>query len=279
MTRFGLSTKNNLQEDGNRVARSLNQLLAVIFASTLLTLSCKADVTRGDKYCRIAIDIGHTLNALGAISASGISEYHFNRRIAKLLRSRLNQGNLIEAMIINESGSDIELLRRTEIAEEMDADFFISLHHDSVQPHYLTKSIIDGKERFHSDRFRGFSLFVSRKGAEPEKSIMLAEIIGSHLLEAGFVPSLHHAEEIAGENRELLDERLGIYNFDELVILRKSRVPAVLLECGVIVNREEERLLLDPHYQYKLIRALYSALEHGCNQRETQKSKSIGAHD
>lgn len=37
------------------------------------------------------------------------------------------------------------------------------------------------------------------------------------------MPSLHHAEPIHGENRELLDTTLGIYRFDDLTVLKKTR--------------------------------------------------------
>jgi hypothetical protein len=50
----------------------------------------------------------------------------------------------------------------------------------------------------------------------------------------------HHAEPIKGENRELVNPELGIYRFDDLIVLKSAAMPAALLECGVIVNRSEE---------------------------------------
>ena len=53
---------------------------------------------------------------------------------------------------------------------------------------------------------------------------------------AGEKPSLYHAEPIAGENRPLLDRRLGVHRFDGLAVLKTATMPAVLVEAGVIVN-------------------------------------------
>jgi N-acetylmuramoyl-L-alanine amidase len=38
-------------------------------------------------------------------------------------------------------------------------------------------------------------------------------------------------------------------------------MPAVLFECGIIKNRNEELQLGDPQYQYKLVGALFNAIK------------------
>ena len=43
-----------------------------------------------------------------------------------------------------------------------------------------------------------------------------------------------------GENKGLVDAEKGIYKYNELVILKEASMPAVLIECGIIVNRDEE---------------------------------------
>lgn len=86
-----------------------------------------------------------------------------------------------------------------------------------------------------------------------------AREIGERLRAAGETPSLYHADPIRGENRPLIDARLGIHRFDDLVVLRTARVPALLIEAGVIVNpREEARLA-----QADTIRRLGAAIAAG----------------
>ena len=53
---------------------------------------------------------------------------------------------------------------------------------------------------------------------------------------------------------------LGIYRFDDLIVLKSAAMPAVLLECGVIVNRAEEAELLTEQRQQKVVAAIYEAV-------------------
>ncbi len=39
---------------------------------------------------------------------------------------------------------------------------------------------------------------------------------------------------------ELIDEEAGVYRYDHLIVLHSAHMPAVLLEAGSIVNRQEE---------------------------------------
>jgi N-acetylmuramoyl-L-alanine amidase len=40
--------------------------------------------------------------------------------------------------------------------------------------------------------------------------------------------------------RKLVDATAGVYRYDQLIVLRRTRMPAVLLEAGSIVDRQEE---------------------------------------
>ena len=40
------------------------------------------------------------------------------------------------------------------------------------------------------------------------------------------MPTFHHAEPIKGENRELVNRDLGIYRFDDLIVLKSAATPA-----------------------------------------------------
>jgi N-acetylmuramoyl-L-alanine amidase len=46
--------------------------------------------------------------------------------------------------------------------------------------------------------------------------------------------------------RELVDATNGVYRYDQLIVLRTTQMPAVLLEAGSIVNRKEELELAKP---------------------------------
>jgi N-acetylmuramoyl-L-alanine amidase len=190
----------------------------------------------------VAIDVGHSKLRPGAISARGRPEFEFNVGLARVLHETLASHH-VRSMLIAEDGAMAELPKRTAAATAGGATFFLSIHHDSAQPRYFETWNWQGMERRFSDRFSGFSLFVSRKNPQPEASLGCARTIGVALKRAGLIPSPHHAENIPGENREWADQDAGVYYFDDLVVLRTATTPAVLVEAGVIVNRAEEELI------------------------------------
>jgi N-acetylmuramoyl-L-alanine amidase len=213
---------------------------------------------------RVTLDIGHSPGRPGAVSARGRPEYAFNRRIAFELAAALETDHGFAVTILNPSGRDIGLAARGAEIATIAEGVLISIHHDSVQPHYLSAWTVSGRTRHYSDLFAGFSLFVSGRSAEPGKSLDLARAIGGRLTRAGFRPSLHHGEAIAGENRPLIDAETGIFSYDGLVVLKAARVPAVLLEVGVIVNRAEERALEDTGTRARIVAAIAGGLGAVC---------------
>lgn len=212
---------------------------------------------------RVALDIGHTLRDPGAISARGRTEFSFNATLAREVRAGLAVAG-IEAFPINEDGTIESLEQRTMAAKRERAALFLSIHHDSVQPRYLSEWTVDGHTHRYSDHFRGFSLFVSERNTAYHESLHFATLLGRQLLARGLTPTLHHAEPIPGENRPLLNDELGIYRFDDLVVLRTATVPAVLFEAGVIVHRDEELDLSDPAYRARHVRAVVAAVGDYC---------------
>ena len=79
----------------------------------------------------------------------------------------------------------------------------------------------------------------------------------------GREPSLYHAEPIAGENRPLLDRRLGVHRFDGLAVLKTATMPAVLVEAGVIVNPDDEARVARPDTIERMARAISDGV-HAC---------------
>ena len=71
---------------------------------------------------------------------------------------------------------------------------------------------------------------------------------------------MHHAENIPGENRELLNTTMGIYRFDDLIVLKKTNIPAVLLEVGVIVDPDDEKYVSSKDKQKAISQAIVSSV-------------------
>ena len=229
----------------------------------LYSLACCMAIacTRGsDVKPVVALDIGHTINHPGAYSARGVGEYYFNRKIVKALHESLKNSGKVDALIINPEGKPISLRERTRRAGRGNAVLFMAVHHDSVQSRYLKEWEVNGKTQLHSDKFKGFSIFVSRRNPKFAESRQFARLLGEAMVARGFSPTLHHAERIPGEGRNLLNEDFGLYEFDDLVVLKTAAMPAVLLECGVIVNRDEEASLQTPEIQHRITDATAEAI-------------------
>jgi N-acetylmuramoyl-L-alanine amidase len=204
-------------------------------------LAWAAEPVPGEKHI-VAIDVGHTRASPGAISVTGIPEYEFNLKLATMLELRLQETGTSQAFLIASEKSRT-LPERTRIAASRHADLFVSIHHDSAQDKYLEeREADDGKTQRYTNKFSGYSIFVSRKNPRYDESLDLARRIG-RAMRVNFKFATHHNEPIAGENRPIVDPDAGVYAFDDLVVLKTASMPAVLVECGVILNPEDEKAL------------------------------------
>jgi N-acetylmuramoyl-L-alanine amidase len=209
-------------------------VVAAAFATCAFTIAAEA--------ATIAIDVGHYREEPGATSARGRAELEFNRDLAAEIKAELDAlGH--RTLVIGADGGMRELWQRPRAAAG--ADFFISVHHDSTQARFQSTWQVDGADQRYSDRFAGFSLFVSREGTAQRQSLGCASAIGRALVKAEFRPSLYHADPVVGENRAFADRVNGVHYFDRLAVLRRATMPAVLFEAGVIVHRDEEMRMRD----------------------------------
>ena len=214
-----------------------------------------------DSSPNIAIDVGHSRLSPGAISARGKPEFEFNADLAKSLQSVLDSHNIM-SFFIGEDGDMVDINQRTAKANANNASLLLSIHHDSAQPQYLNKWTWRHKTLSYGDNFSGFSLFISRKNPQLEKSLDCARMIGKALKRNGFTSSNHHAQPINGENRQWADKSAGVYYYDDLIVLKTAKMPAVLLEAGVIINRNEEQDLQTDSTRNLIASAITEGIEH-----------------
>ena len=211
----------------------------------------------------VALDIGHTLAQHGSTSARGKGEFEFNQRIVRQLFARLDKSRVAAPFIINPEGGKFALIDRAKVAAREGAELFLSIHHDSANDKYLQWWDPDGNgsKQQYSDKFRGYGVFVSKKNRQPDRSLKFALALGGAMKARGFVFTPHHSERIQGENRPILDESSGVYQYEDLIVLKNAPMPAALLECGVIINRAEELELKKPETQARIADAAASAIE------------------
>ena len=74
--------------------------------------------------------------------------------------------------------------------------------------------------------------------------------------QSGFTPSRYHADPVLGESRPFANETNGVHYYDNLAVARTARMASVLVEAGVIVNREEEQRMRDPAVRGRIAAAV-----------------------
>jgi len=221
----------------------------------------------------IAIDVGHYREKPGATSARGRPEIEFNRDLVHDIEAALRAAGHTTRTIGADGGMQ-SLWRRPRAAHG--ADLFISVHHDSTQARYQSAWTYEGVEGRYSDRFAGFSAFVSRENPAWRGALRCASAIGSALVKAGFKPSLYHADPVLGENRPFADAANGVHYFDHLAVLRHAAMPALLFEAGVIVNRDEESRMRDGAVRQQIAAGVAAGVS-GCLARDKRDATGRAA--
>ncbi len=173
----------------------------------------------------IAIDNGHGKNTAGKRTPvfpstnTFVHEWEFNYPTAKKL-GQLLEYNGFRIIYTSDTEKDTPLKTRTDRANEANADLLISIHYNAFQSVWGTHG---GIETYHYPS--------SNNGKK------LAELV---------------QEELIRETR-LRNRGVKSANFQ---ILRETKMPSILCECGFMDNLEEAQLMLDEEYQWKCARAM-----------------------
>lgn len=205
----------------------------------------------------VAVDVGHGLADSGAISARGRTEFAFNRDFAGQLATAVRAHGL-GVREVNFDGRIASLAARPQAAAG--TAFFISIHHDSIGEAWLKPWEWQGQPQTYTDVKRGFGLFVSLQNPGLATSLRCASAIGAWLRRQGFVGATHHADSLAHTPRPYADVQNTVHYYDNLVVLYRTTLPAVLFEAGVIKHRAEELALLDPARQERMADAIATGI-------------------
>jgi len=169
----------------------------------------------------IILDAGHGPNTAGKRSPDGkLLEFHFNSTVAEILKHCL----LLEGVGViysHENGRDVPLQERTAIANRLNADAFISIHANAYGNNWNDAQGIETYIYPHASK----------------RTAALSELI--------------HSSMILACGRK--DRGVKTANF---AVLRDTKMPAVLVECGFMTNREEAALLLSKAYRVQCARAI-----------------------
>jgi N-acetylmuramoyl-L-alanine amidase len=218
---------------------------------------------------RIVVDVGHTAKSEGAISARNVAEFVFNLRLAQRVEEKLKaEGFAGTRLMVTEGKARPSLVRRVNVANNMPANLSLSIHHDSVPDKLLEDWEFEGKKRHFSDRFSGHSVFVARTNADFKTSLAFAELLGAELKAKGLEYAKQFTLPIIGKNQHpQLNRETGVYSYDKLIVLKSTRMPAVLLEAGSTINRDEELKMDSPERRDLIAGGVAAAMRKFCDAR------------
>jgi N-acetylmuramoyl-L-alanine amidase len=228
---------------------------------------------------RIVLDVGHTAQSEGATSARNVAEFTFNRRLAERIDEKLKAEGFPETKLLVTGGkARPSLVKRVTAANNLQASLFLSIHHDSVPNKLLENWEFEGKKSHFSDRFSGYSVFVSRDNPDFKTSLAFAELVAREMKAQGLQYARQYTMPIMGRYRHpLLNKETGVYSYDQLIVLRTTRMPAVLLEAGSIINRDEELQMDSPERRDTISNAVAAAVKEFCHPPKGDPQSAVTA--
>lgn len=191
---------------------------------------------------KIVVDAGHGGQDGGASKGEvieseitlAISEKvvrQLKRRGAEVVTTRTTEGDVVDEHAPKEQFSSLrerkkaDIYLRQAIVNEEKPDLFITIHANAIP----------------DSRWRGAQVFYHK--TSHEQSSALAKAVQESI-----------RIELGNTDREAL----GI---EKIYLLKKTEVPAVLVETGFISNDEERALLVNKDYQEKIAKAIVTGIE------------------
>lgn len=210
---------------------------------------------------KIVLDPGHGGKDPGAKGRLGTEEKRVVLDIALQVKSDLTREGF-EVLLTRESDEYVSLAERAEQAAKSGADLFVSIHANAapnrgatgVETYFLSEAKTGWERAVAARENEVFERELANplwKGNEPV-TLILADLAQNEFL--------FESSELARQIQEAAvtavcaqDRGVRQANF---YVLRNIFMPAVLVECGFLSNRKEEKLLRDRHHREKIARAI-----------------------
>lgn len=265
------SVSAEIQAQKAKVNKSSTAQLATMQPQDLKTISIaplSVKPFKGTKELVVAIDPGHGGKDVGAVSASGVMEKDLTLAVAKELKRQIDAQPGMRAVLTRDGDYFVSLTKRPQIARELNADVFLSLHADSYKDRNIS----------------GASFYVtSNKGASSHLAKFVAAHSNTsdhHLIDGVELWSRQQANSIGqvamhssiddsqklGQHLKQGFKQAGIrlqhsqVQSASFMVLKNIDMPSVLVEMGFISNPEQDRLLQHGAYQARLASSLVSGL-------------------
>jgi N-acetylmuramoyl-L-alanine amidase len=217
----------------------------------------------GLKIGKIVIDPGHGGHDTGTIGPHGLEEKDLvldvSRRLGKLLEARLGA----EVVFTRKDDTFIPLETRTSIANQEEADLFVSVHANSsrdpdargVETYYL--NFTSSSEALD---------VAARENAASDKSIHeLQDLVKKIALKE----KIEESQEFASDVQQSLHSGLSTKNPGlrnrgvkkaPFIVLIGANMPSILAEISFVSNPGDEHRLRTPEYRQRIAESLYHGI-------------------
>lgn len=224
----------------------------------------------GKRSIIIAVDAGHGGEDPGAMGPNRLREKEVTLAIAKELVAAINAQPGFTGKLTRTGDYFIPLKKRRDIARNMKADLFVSIHADA----------------FTKASARGASVFaLSRNGATSETARFLAErenesdliggvgnislddkdqVLAGVLVDLSMTATLNSSLQVG---HHVLNSMGGIAHLHKrhveqagFMVLKSPDVPSILVETGFISNPEESRKLATSSYRKQMANSVFKGI-------------------
>lgn len=232
-----------------------------------LSLPAVQGVRRADAPL-IVIDAGHGGHDPGSSSADGgEQEKNVALKIAKAIRDELIESGKFRVALTRSDDRFLVLQERREIARQLHADLFISVHCDSAPNNTARGASIYTLSETSSDRVAA-ALAARENKSDVINGIDLSREsndVSSILIDLAQRETLNTSSVFAVELQRELSPLIGLkptfHKFAGLMVLKAPDVPSVLLETGYISNDDDLALLTSEEYRHKIALGVRRAVE------------------
>jgi N-acetylmuramoyl-L-alanine amidase len=227
-------------------------------------------VTTNGKLILIAVDAGHGGVDSGALGPKNMREKDVTLAIAKELVRVINAQPGYSARLTRSGDYFVELQKRRDLARDMKADLFISVHADSFSdPSAYGASVFalsrkgatSEMARFLAQRENDSDL-IGRVGGVSldDKDAQLAGVLVDLSMTSTVNSSLQVGSNVLGAISSIAPLHAKHVEQAGFVVLKSPDVPSILVETGFISNTAESRKLASADYRAQMAQAIFSGV-------------------
>jgi N-acetylmuramoyl-L-alanine amidase len=199
---------------------------------------------------RVVLDPGHGGFDSGAVGPTGLKEADVNLQIGKMLADEINGRGSIKAFLTRRGDYFVPLSERTVVANQYRADLFVSIHINANENRsargsetYFCAEKASSDEARRVAEFENSVIKYEDEAAYQEGMIDLEDLLFRAERKLYWRQSERFAQASqAGLIKNTQVKSRGVHSAN-FYVLRKNRMPSILLEVAFISNPNEEALL------------------------------------